>query len=184
MYITPEQESLVQTASWEGFAKLAADSVRKNFFEVHRGAMRWMGFNIVFGNDGYNQQESTRLEAELVLRYLNTVSVKPLAFATSADGYSWLVLLGVDLEWDKGPSVDELDDAVWLCHWISGLDSAEAAGKIQGFDAELVSTVVEAAWPTGTSKNIRPQIRSLKVADIAPQVAAWCGSEIGGDRND
>ena len=179
MYITPEQELSVRTKCWQGFARLAADSVRTHLFEVHRGAMSWMGFNIVFGNDGYNQQESTRQEAELVLRYLNSVSVTPLAFATSADGYSWLLLLDANREVDEGLSVDELDDAVWLCHWMSGLDAAEAAGRIPGFDPELVATVVKAVWPTGTSKNNSP-LQLHMAAEIAPQVAAGCGSDIGG----
>jgi hypothetical protein len=184
MHITPEHEDNVQTDSLNGIAKLAVEIVGKHFFEVHRGAMRWLGFDIAFGNDGYRQQESTRKEVELFLRYLDSVSIRPLTFATSADGYSWLILLDADRDWDEGPSIDELDDAVWLCHWISGLDTAESARKIRGFDAELVSSVVEAVWPTETPKSISPHLRLFMDADTAPQVAAERGNDIGGPCDD
>jgi hypothetical protein len=170
----------VQTDSLSGIAKLAVEIVGKQVFEVRRGATRWLGFEIAFGNDGNFQQEPTRKEVEWFVRYLDSVSVTLLAFATSADGYCWLQLLEANRQEVEGPSVDELDDAIWLCHWVSGLYSAEAARRISGFDANLVSTVIEAARPTATPQDIRPHIRSLREVNTAPQVAAGCGIEIGG----
>lgn len=184
MQITQNHKGKVQADSLNGIAKLAVEIVGKHFFEVQRGATRWLGFEIAFGNDGYHQQESTRKEVELFVRFLDSVRVRPLAFMNSADGDSGVLLLDGDRDWDEEPSIAELDDSVWLCHWISGLNSQESVQRIRGFDPELISKVVEAFWsskpPTHIYPPSYPPAPLFIAADTPPHVASESGYDIGG----
>jgi hypothetical protein len=77
----------------------AANYLHEEHFESHRGAVLWEpGVVVIFGNDGYSQDERTRKEVELVREKLRAAKIKEIGFGTDTaeGGYTWALLVEVD----------------------------------------------------------------------------------------
>ena len=73
----------------------------------HRGAAHWehAGVTVVFGNDGYVNNQRSRDDVVRVRGYLATMGIDELGFALGEDGYSWAMLVHSDDD-------EKLDDVV------------------------------------------------------------------------
>lgn len=61
----------------------------------HRGATHWehAGVTVVFGNDGYVENQRSRDDVLRVREYLAAMGIEELGFAVGEDGYSWAMLV-------------------------------------------------------------------------------------------
>jgi hypothetical protein len=87
------------SSDWSKEAIQAANYLHQEHFEAHRGAVLWEpGVVVIFGNDGYLQDERTRKEVEVVREKLRATNIKEIGFGTDTaeDGYTWALLVEVD----------------------------------------------------------------------------------------
>ena len=89
--------------SLKEFAAALAVYARRKLENVHRGALliRCIGdgnmIAAVFGNDNYRFDEKVRREVELVRQNLRKAGIEEMGFGLSHDGYSWSVLVKIDI---------------------------------------------------------------------------------------
>jgi hypothetical protein len=125
--------------SWEREASAAADMLQLHHSEAHRGAILWTPeVMAIFGNDGFPKpgaqateaQVRTLNEIEKVRKLLAGKRVPELAFGTSSDGYSWVILAAKD-------DVYWWNDVIWDCYPKGGSSNehqkAEAFSRIWSF---------------------------------------------------
>jgi hypothetical protein len=99
-------------------ARAAAEYVNHFLYASHRGAYRTHDAVIVYGNDGYKQDARSQVEVEAVRKHLDQSSDLltkgyPPEFATSEDGYSWVLMFrDYSQQWEER-MVDELKELVW-----------------------------------------------------------------------
>jgi hypothetical protein len=113
------------SSDWSKEAIHAANYLHEEHFEVHGGAVLWQpGVVVVFGNDGYSQDERTREEVELVREKLRAAKLREIGFGadTVEGGYTWAPLVEVDgAEYQTEPGqkfhrvmlTDSFFDLVW-----------------------------------------------------------------------
>jgi hypothetical protein len=80
---------------WEAEAVEAADFVRDNMFEAHRGAAPWrqVGVAVIFGNDDYKDDRAKK-EVEELREACYANYIKILGFGVdSTEGYCWAMLV-------------------------------------------------------------------------------------------
>jgi hypothetical protein len=110
---------------WLAEARKAANHIAEHMFTAHRGAMPWrlLGVTVVFGNDGYGQDERARREVQIVRRVLAETGVAELGFATcDEDDYTWAMLIKAEdhaawdamlwAAWSHLNGTDEEDDEI------------------------------------------------------------------------
>jgi hypothetical protein len=116
------------------YAEWQANWITDTMFEAHRGAYHDSGPRyIIFGNDGYAQEDGTvdpeqQREVELVRRGLDVLGVQEHGFGLSDDGYTWTVCM-----WDprmrtgaaREALVERLNDLAWDA-WRESRDSSKA----------------------------------------------------------
>lgn len=108
-------------------ARAAAEAAYDHHFKQHRGAMERGGATFLFGNDGYRQDETTRIQVEVLRQLLDEMGVKELAFATDDRedgedgdvGYTWAMLVNEPLP-DR-VDVHDLHETVWEAWRVAGL---------------------------------------------------------------
>ena len=115
--------------NWTEQAARAAEYASDEMFHEHRGAMRWKGAIAIFGNDGYRQDERSRIQVEVLRQLLEECGVEEFGFAVDdrpvvdgqavserSRGYSWAMIVE-DAEIVAG--VDDLHQMVWEAHRIA-----------------------------------------------------------------
>jgi hypothetical protein len=109
--------------------KKLAEHLGDTLFDAHRSAFVRGGELVVFGNNGYTQDEKgrARREVEAALAWAKERGLTATDFGTSADGYSWAVVFA-------GGKPDELadlalaaEDVLWRT-WNEGDDSPLSKG--------------------------------------------------------
>src|SRR4051812_42551482 len=96
--------------------------VRDNMFEAHRGAMPWKqdGVTVIFGNDGYDQDDRVREAVSRVRAALNRDGIEVLGFGVEPEeGYSWAMLVG-------SHDYVKLYALVWTCSGAGEFNSGTA----------------------------------------------------------
>lgn len=101
------------TLSWDGKAQMLATFMAEKFHRIHRGAA-WLHEGeivVVFGNDGYSQDERARLEVELLRQPIADAEMKEIGFGLDAlavddYGYTWAMLVETN-------DIEFLRAAVW-----------------------------------------------------------------------
>ena len=84
--------------------KALAHHLGETYFQAHRGAFIRGNALVVFGNDGYQQDERARREVDAVLAWGKTQGLRVTDFGTDPeDGYSWVLVF-------TGAKPDELAD--------------------------------------------------------------------------
>jgi len=78
----------------------AAEFINEFWFPAHRGCLQAREHFVLFGNDGYAEDTKAKREVELVTNELDRLGRTTRAFATSADGYTWVIVV---------------DDRSWVC---------------------------------------------------------------------
>ena len=119
---------------WNTEARKAADYVAQNMFGVHRGATLWLvdepttdrryerALSVVFGNDGYHQEQRSQQEVEFLKNTIGPNAV--LGFAIdSEDGYTWAMIV-------QGYTTDELKIMVEL-GWAMACNTSLGHGGVQ-----------------------------------------------------
>jgi hypothetical protein len=116
---------------WLDMQKLV-DRLASDCFEAHRGVFWWQQKKrvaVVFGNDGYRQDNRSRLEVEALRRLLAHWGGKELGFATDSEtGYSWA--LACELTGKLTPHV--VEGVLWRV-WHD-LSSQKEEGRKLGLD--------------------------------------------------
>ena len=85
--------------NWKAEATRIAEEVADTMFSIHRGVMPWTedGVSVVYGNDRYVQDETTRRYVDALWGWLRGLEIKILGFGLDrADGYSWAMLVRSD----------------------------------------------------------------------------------------
>jgi hypothetical protein len=95
--------------------------------EAHRGAIVWRGRVVIFGNDGYGQDERVRDYVARLQSRLHATGLEAGELAVDdEDSYTWLIPVTVP----NGMTADEVRDRaealVWEC-WSVGRGGAELA---------------------------------------------------------
>jgi hypothetical protein len=100
-----------------------ADFAFHGMFPFNRGAFTFNGMTLVFGNDGYDDNDEdlrSRREVELFREILAEQNIKEIAFATSGDGCTWAMVLEGEY--------DGVHDAVASC-WYQACDEIQGDGQ-------------------------------------------------------
>jgi hypothetical protein len=93
----------VKAFDWNDEASRMADHVCAHMFSSHRGAMagQYPGTLVLFGNDGYAQDERTRELVERLGSAVTAGGLQVLGFGVNQpDSYSWALIIRCDAdEW-------------------------------------------------------------------------------------
>lgn len=125
-------------SNWNELASRAAEHANDTLFEDHRGVMKWHGQVVIFGNDGYRQDERARLEVDLLRQHLSEAGIAELGFGLDErgeredQGYTWAMVVESD-------DLDALHRMVWESNRVAIGAKADdglyrAFRKIQGGD--------------------------------------------------
>ena len=137
-----EVDTMGNPTDWSVAAVEAADRIKAHRFEEHNGATHWWkrGFFVVFGNDGYTQDETSRGAVDLLRQRLDDLQITELGFGVdSSDGYTWAMLVQPEEFLSEDAFVEELAALVTEARRISkgiGFDAKdphwEAYKQVQG----------------------------------------------------
>jgi hypothetical protein len=118
----------------------AAQYATDNLFEEHRGAMRWKGQVAIFGNDGYETEE-TKLEVTILRQHLEEKGIQELGFGVADDGYTWAMIVdseNLDLlkglvvaSWEAAKGLDPNDPWTRAFKKAQGLDDVDRDGSLK-----------------------------------------------------
>ena len=135
-------DTMGNPTDWSVAAIEAADRIKTHRFEEHNGATSWWkrGFFVVFGNDGYTQDETSRGAVDLLRQRLDDLQITELGFGVdSSDGYTWAMLVQPEEFLSEDAFVEELAALVTEARRISkgiGFDAKdphwEAYKQVQG----------------------------------------------------
>jgi hypothetical protein len=121
-------------ATWEDEAKEAAILFHTHYFVAHGGAVLWRrGITALFGNDGYASigddssggAERAHREVDLIRERIRERNIEELAFATTPDGYTWVMLVKTE----DAPTWDEL---IWSCYPLGGSNNRYTRHEAKG----------------------------------------------------
>jgi hypothetical protein len=148
------------------------DRLGDDCFEAHRGGFWWDEKNrlaVVFGNDGYQNDERARGEVEAIRRLLAEFGGKEVGFATeSEEGYSWA--LACELSDDLTPDV--LEGIAWAA-W-NQLCRQKAAGEKVQLDDNVGRERLTLDW-----EKIRKMLRSRTARSDADLMTGVQGNIAG-----
>jgi hypothetical protein len=131
--------------SWEKEAREAALLLNNHYFQAHRGAILWCpGITAIFGNDGYapvghESDEATlraQNEVEAIRALLKERRTQEIAFNTTPDGYSWVIL--ADTTDARG-----WNDLIWTCYPPGGSSDSHTKNEAMALLWKFMSTPVK-----------------------------------------
>jgi hypothetical protein len=131
--------------SWENEAREAALLLNNHYFQAHRGAILWRpGITAIFGNDGYapvghEPDESTHRaqnEVKAIRALLKERRTQEIAFNTTPDGYSWVILADTT-------EARSWDDLIWTCYPPGGSSNIHQKNEAMGLLWKFMSTPVK-----------------------------------------
>jgi hypothetical protein len=103
-------------------------------FPAHRGVIYLRGGDfLVFGNDGYNQDERTKREVESVRRLLAPRAAET-GFALTEDGYSWALLIRCRENYATEAGRETCRNLLTLALW-QGYSGKKQSAVGDGFEA-------------------------------------------------
>ncbi|QDU29460.1 hypothetical protein ETAA8_45700 [Anatilimnocola aggregata] len=94
-------------------AKAAAEFVGECLFHRHRGVLNYGDKVILFGNDGYEKDQRSQEEVELIKRHLADCKLEVSEFGQSTEGFSWAIV--VNNYQRKRISTNRLEKRLWEC---------------------------------------------------------------------
>ncbi|WP_397569067.1 hypothetical protein [Schlesneria sp. T3-172] len=136
-------------------ATIAANYVGKFHMTQHRGVLPVDDGMIVFGNDGYSNDERSQREVSMVRDRLKPFELSEPEFAVSDDGYSWALvysLSSIDVKISK--SIAPSDDGTY---------TKEDMDEVQAKIASLKLIIMAAAM--GTTDDAWQDANDLKKLD-------------------
>src|SRR5262249_53781708 len=95
-------------------------------FEAHRGVVRYGDELIVFGNDGFQQDDRVKEEYRLMLDWLSRNGYRERANLLGRDGYSWMILVGPPP--GRG-AMEPVEHALWSC-WAKAFGVTPGDGSL------------------------------------------------------
>lgn len=94
-------------------AKAAAEFAGECLFHRHRGVLDCGDKVILYGNDGYEKDQRSQEEVELIKRYLADRKLEVSEFSPSDEGFSWAIV--VNNYQKKRISINRLERRLWEC---------------------------------------------------------------------
>jgi hypothetical protein len=106
-------------------AKAAAEFAGECLFHRHRGVLDCGDKVILYGNDGYEKDQRSQEEVELIKRYLEDRKFEVSKVGQSAVGYSWAIV--VNNYRRRRISISRLEKRLWEC-WqqACGIEAVKA----------------------------------------------------------
>ncbi len=104
--------------NWNDEAAKVAQHTANDLHEAHRGALAWNNrIVIVFGNDGYESDETSSVAHEIatVRKVLSEMEPAPteLGFGLCGEGYTWVMLWRAQSDTDARKIAAAAHIAVW-----------------------------------------------------------------------